>query len=846
MELEICAAMFVVSAVVVFLVSVLGTRQKSYEEAIEEARKRSQERESALQQAKAAQKREGGGKKVKGRWGRSRLKDTEGGEPPSPTPATAAAVAPPSPVVDHVEFQEEAEVVLIPQEDEDLPIVMPTAAPTTSAVRQRRPAKPILVHKEAPPQELPAEAPPPPVRRNSFKDILPKDEIELKHLQQEHEASSAAEGPRRAKTPPKSSPLREKPRRKARPQGDTADAVAEGGSGTSSADLSAGELLKLVRCSTRLTDEAEVEQLVEELLNRTGGGGAGQWHKRGHDPEAQLRKMLADREKDLEAERQHSLSHATKVKELRQELNQQLSRTQQQERNLKAQQKLVEENQAAAQRSKEEARQLQARVHQLETELREATGCVRESLERREAELERVHAEALAAERAESAQALSQAQARLATAEASCQELRQRLEQEAQAQAATRQASEGKVQELSKVHQAELEAERVEHQRRMAALEQRCQEQVKTAEELRGRLAEAAASHAREVGELRRHQAEVEAQLEESQRVASGEQERALEALKAELDAQRAKNNDLRTKNWEVVEAMQAAERKQQQQQQQHSQQMQSLRDELSKEHEKKERELLRRLLPQVKVDDSEGLEHTQWLKRFEEALSKVTAQGDSSQDKARLEKEVEHYQRVLSETEEMLQSLQRSVEQEERGWREQEQAHALERSTWEHRERELSARCQALEGDLQQLQGLQQTTSEMQAKLKELQEKLQDEESEKRMLEQKYDEASRNAQDVKSHLEGRVQVLEEMKKGQDDYHLLQKEVRELRAQLEEERAAAGERLAALDTTPPHNGATKVGSEAPLATNGPAPDLVASPADKEDKLRLKFWKKSKK
>uniref|UniRef100_V5HPD9 Putative kinectin 1 n=1 Tax=Ixodes ricinus TaxID=34613 RepID=V5HPD9_IXORI len=280
---------------------------------------------------------------------------------------------------------------------------------------------------------------------------------------------------------------------------------------------------------------------------------------------------------------------------------------------------------------------------------------------------------------------------------------------------------------------------------------------------------------------------------------------------------------------------MQAAERKQQQQQQQHSQQMQSLKNELSKEHELKERELLQRLLPQVKVDDSESLEHTQWLTRFEEALSKVTAQGDSSQDKARLEKEVEHYQRVLSETEEMLQSLQRSVEQEERSWREQEQAHALERSTWEHRERELSARCQALEGDLQQLQGLQQTTSEMQAKLKELQEKLQDEESEKRMLEQKYDEASRNAQDVKSHLEGRVQVLEEMKKGQDDYHLLQKEVRELRAQLEEERAAAGERLAALDTMPPHNGATKVGSEAPLATNGPAPDLVASPADKEDK-----------
>ncbi|KAH6925404.1 hypothetical protein HPB50_004950 [Hyalomma asiaticum] len=58
MELALCAAaIFVVSAVVVYVVSVFGTRQKTYEEAVAEARRRTLEEDAAHQQARQHHKR---------------------------------------------------------------------------------------------------------------------------------------------------------------------------------------------------------------------------------------------------------------------------------------------------------------------------------------------------------------------------------------------------------------------------------------------------------------------------------------------------------------------------------------------------------------------------------------------------------------------------------------------------------------------------------------------------------------------------------------------------------------------------------------------------------------------
>ncbi|XP_075554298.1 uncharacterized protein LOC142587302 isoform X5 [Dermacentor variabilis] len=946
MELAFCAAaIFVVSAVVVYFVSVVGTRQKTYEEALAEARRRSLEEDAALQQARQHHKRDSANKKVKGRWGRTKVKESPAEPELSASTGTneTALACPPSPtqgtiqhMPEHVEFKEEAEVVLIPKEDGELACdAVPRSSPVIPPVRNRRPQKPILVHKPPPePEELAAqpvapvvlEPSPKPVRRNSFKDIVPKDEIELKHLQeqlqqqqqQQQQKEVAETSSWSAAAPPsppnptaaaaKGSPLREKPPRSRKSKGqDAASAVTT--DSTAAREVCARELLSLVRGSSRfVAEQEELEQLVEELLNRAGQP-AGEWRKRGPDPEAHLRRLLAERERDLEAERQHALSHATKVKELRQELNQQLTRVQQQERNLKTQQKAMEEQTTQLQRLRDESRQLQQKVHQLEAELQQSSASVCERVRSREEELEQVHREALERERREAETRLAQAQQQAEALEATCAQLRQRLDQEAQNLAAQRNASEGKVKELSKVHQLELEAERVEHQRRLGALEQRCQEQAHLAEELRARLAEAVQTHSREVSELSRKKAEAEAAAEGAEQRLVQAHEAAVEELRRELDGQRAKNNDLRTKNWEAVEAMRAAERKAEAQaailtkelevlKASHTKDVESLQQRLLDEHQKKERELLERLLPAIKVDAT--LSHSEWLVHFEtevhqwqkrqqqqqqqqhqrgmgdhQPLSASTQSQTSgaledaehlqqlAQANAKLDKEVSHYKQVLSQTEDILQNLQRSVEEEEKRWHEKEEGHHKERLLWQQqltraqaeasqqkstgpteREQWLEERCAVLEADLRQLHGLQ----EMQAKLKELQAKLQDEEGEKKLLEQKYDEAnlygeflekvSRNAQDVRTHLESRVRELEEVKLMRDDYDLLKQELADVKAQLVEARrtgAKAHEEGAANHSPLAQLPVTKATPDkVSPATNGPS--AAPSPAEKDDKL----------
>ncbi|XP_075554300.1 uncharacterized protein LOC142587302 isoform X6 [Dermacentor variabilis] len=945
MELAFCAAaIFVVSAVVVYFVSVVGTRQKTYEEALAEARRRSLEEDAALQQARQHHKRDSANKKVKGRWGRTKVKESPAEPELSASTGTneTALACPPSPtqgtiqhMPEHVEFKEEAEVVLIPKEDGELACdAVPRSSPVIPPVRNRRPQKPILVHKPPPePEELAAqpvapvvlEPSPKPVRRNSFKDIVPKDEIELKHLQeqlqqqqqQQQQKEVAETSSWSAAAPPsppnptaaaaKGSPLREKPPRSRKSKGqDAASAVTT--DSTAAREVCARELLSLVRGSSRfVAEQEELEQLVEELLNRAGQP-AGEWRKRGPDPEAHLRRLLAERERDLEAERQHALSHATKVKELRQELNQQLTRVQQQERNLKTQQKAMEEQTTQLQRLRDESRQLQQKVHQLEAELQQSSASVCERVRSREEELEQVHREALERERREAETRLAQAQQQAEALEATCAQLRQRLDQEAQNLAAQRNASEGKVKELSKVHQLELEAERVEHQRRLGALEQRCQEQAHLAEELRARLAEAVQTHSREVSELSRKKAEAEAAAEGAEQRLVQAHEAAVEELRRELDGQRAKNNDLRTKNWEAVEAMRAAERKAEAQAAILTKELEVLKASHTKD---------------VEVDAT--LSHSEWLVHFEtevhqwqkrqqqqqqqqhqrgmgdhQPLSASTQSQTSgaledaehlqqlAQANAKLDKEVSHYKQVLSQTEDILQNLQRSVEEEEKRWHEKEEGHHKERLLWQQqltraqaeasqqkstgpteREQWLEERCAVLEADLRQLHGLQETTSEvcgvqfafscvewtlpsivneMQAKLKELQAKLQDEEGEKKLLEQKYDEAnlygeflekvSRNAQDVRTHLESRVRELEEVKLMRDDYDLLKQELADVKAQLVEARrtgAKAHEEGAANHSPLAQLPVTKATPDkVSPATNGPS--AAPSPAEKDDKL----------
>ncbi|XP_021036830.1 kinectin isoform X11 [Mus caroli] len=151
-----------------------------------------------------------------------------------------------------------------------------------------------------------------------------------------------------------------------------------------------------------------------------------------------------------------------------------------------------------------------------------------------------------------------------------------------------------------------------------------------------------------------------------------------LESLKNAVEHQRKKNNDLREKNWEAMEALASTEK--------------MLQDRVSKtskerrQHveaiELESKDLLKRLFPTVSVPSN--LNYSEWLRGFEKK-AKACVAGTSDAEAVKvlehrlkeasemhtlLQLECEKYKSVLAETEGILQKLQRSVEQEESKWK--------------------------------------------------------------------------------------------------------------------------------------------------------------------------------
>uniref|UniRef100_A0A8C2P043 Ribosome receptor lysine/proline rich domain-containing protein n=1 Tax=Capra hircus TaxID=9925 RepID=A0A8C2P043_CAPHI len=127
--------------------------------------------------------------------------------------------------------------------------------------------------------------------------------------------------------------------------------------------------------------------------------------------------------------------------------------------------------------------------------------------------------------------------------------------------------------------------------------------------------------------------------------------ENELDSLKDAVEHQRKKNNDLREKNWEAMEALASTEK--------------LLQDKVNKTSKERQqhveaveleaKEVLKKLFPKVSVPSNLDLEH-----KLKEADEMHTL----------LQLECEKYKSVLAETEGILQKLQRSVEQEENKWK--------------------------------------------------------------------------------------------------------------------------------------------------------------------------------
>ncbi|XP_040333162.1 kinectin isoform X6 [Herpailurus yagouaroundi] len=151
-----------------------------------------------------------------------------------------------------------------------------------------------------------------------------------------------------------------------------------------------------------------------------------------------------------------------------------------------------------------------------------------------------------------------------------------------------------------------------------------------------------------------------------------------LDSLKEAVEHQRKKNNDLREKNWEAMEALASTEK--------------MLQDKVNKTSKERQqhveaveleaKEVLKKLFPKVSVPPN--LNYREWLHGFEKKAKECVAETSSSEEVKVLEHklkeademhtllqlECEKYKSVLAETEGILQKLQRSVEQEENKWK--------------------------------------------------------------------------------------------------------------------------------------------------------------------------------
>ncbi|XP_015676740.1 kinectin [Protobothrops mucrosquamatus] len=175
-----------------------------------------------------------------------------------------------------------------------------------------------------------------------------------------------------------------------------------------------------------------------------------------------------------------------------------------------------------------------------------------------------------------------------------------------------------------------------------------------------------------------------------------------LGSLELAVEQQRQKNNDLRKKNWNAMEALASTEKllqdrvnKTAKESQQHAEAV-----------EAEMRNVLQKLFPIVSLPST--LNHSEWMRGFEKAIREHTKETSRPDDikimeqklkeadelHVMLQQECEKYKVVLAETEGILQRLQRSVEEEESKWKikieeSQKELQQLKKER-EHLEREL------------------------------------------------------------------------------------------------------------------------------------------------------------
>ncbi|KAK3092583.1 hypothetical protein FSP39_004613 [Pinctada imbricata] len=364
--------------------AVFGIKEKSYEEAIAEQRRRLEEEQEKHRKDRKAEK----DKKKKKPPKEKPVKE----KPPSPVPS-------PIPVIEPEISMKEHKMVNLEIDPE---IIEPLMSEKHTKPSKKKPSKPILHNKDEKP-----------LVSKETQEVIhhiphPKDDVELKH---EHDkkvkrpdrqkADSPRESKREKKVVEEEIFVERMSKQMAAPPVESVPKKSK--NAVNSALEDASSLMTSVR-SAQLNDQ-DTQTLIEILLNKQGGGSSmisTEWNKKVQkgDPVALLRKQLEEKERSLQEEQQLAMANNNKCKELKADMVKEKARytaleTQYQEK-IAAQTQEIQALHTKMRSSHDhnliESSKLQAHIQQLESQiggggrLKEENQVLKETIERMKAE----------------------------------------------------------------------------------------------------------------------------------------------------------------------------------------------------------------------------------------------------------------------------------------------------------------------------------------------------------------------------------------------------------------------------------------------------------------------------
>lgn len=322
MELQVVligAVVFVISAVLIYLISAFTMKEKTFEEVIAEQKREQEELLLKVKQEKKAEKDARKRFKAKGK--------VKGEHSPK-------VVRDQSPKVSISEQElKEHKMVNIELEPEIIEPVEPEKPLKVGKSKKDKPAKPILHNKDEKTPVVSEEF----VEEFVHRGPAPKDDLELKHIHDGKKDKPKKEPKEKTKRHEEPRPVVEEVMRATETRVQAA-APPSSEPKVNFKDSGNSKLIASVK-SASLNDN-ETQSLIDILLTKQGmtpAVSSTDWNKKSQkgDPVALLRKQLEEKERSLQEEQQMLMAANTKLKEIRQELNQEKMKYQTMEKNFK-------------------------------------------------------------------------------------------------------------------------------------------------------------------------------------------------------------------------------------------------------------------------------------------------------------------------------------------------------------------------------------------------------------------------------------------------------------------------------------------------------------------------------